>query len=426
MALPASGQTVTGVYQYQVLLNADVGVLLGVTAANLVASDVPATFGTDTATGNPTVTINGVTQVMTAEGGSQSPNAFTYTSGGSTYIISNGPIAPTNVLDLSVLNLTALVGGLGDIGITPGATNYVACYLAGTMVLTDQGEIPVEDLKIGDYLITVSGAARPLKWIGTRSYSGDHVGDDISPICVKRGALADGVPHRDLYVSPRHALFIYSALFPAGLLVNETSIVKAANMDVISYFHLELESHDVILAEGAAAESFVDDNSRIMFQNAQDHRILYPAENIVPAEYCAPRIEDGFKLEGLVRHLASRGQLLKPDGTLERLGRLIGSLDIATPGEIAGWARNADLPAESVEITVLDNDVVIDEVVADQHRPDLQAAGFGNGAHGFKIVIPGRLSTLSRHVISVRRKADGAELPGSPFVVEMENHKIAA
>jgi hypothetical protein len=419
MALPNSGDTVPNVYIYQETVGVPVGQLLSVTTVTPIAGaqGVPATFGTDGA-GDPTISYGGNTMVMTAEGNSQSPTAFTYTNGPNTYIVSNGPIS-SNIAGITVplLNTTVLLGGLGDIGLTQGATDYVACYLAGTMILTDRGEIAVEDLVIGDRLITASGAARPLKWIGTRSYAGGFIGRHVMPVCIKRGAMADGVPHRDLYVSPRHAVFIDGALFPAGLLLNGESIVTVTNLDVVQYFHLELDSHDVILAEGTAAESFVDDDSRNIFQNARDYRALYPASKPVPARYCASRIEDGYRLEEMIQRLATRGRLLQPEGTLRVLGRLIGSLDRLTPGMITGWARNDDAPDDAVMLSILDNGVVIDEVLASRHRPDVQAAGIGHGCYGFSVGIPGQLSALSDHVISVRRKADGTELSGSPMTL---------
>ena len=427
MALPNSGDTVPNVYVYQQSLYVPVGQVLAVTAISPVTQGAPATFGTDPATGNPTITVNGVTTVMTAEGAEQSPTAFTYSDGTNTYVVSNGPIS-TNVAEVTVplLNLTILAGGLGDIGLTTGATDYVACYLAGTMILTDRGETPVEHLAIGDRLITASGAARPLRWIGTRSYASRFLGRDTMPVCIKRGALDDGVPHRDLYVSPRHAVFIDGALFPAGLLVNGVSIVTATGLDTVHYFHLELGSHDVILAEGAAAESFVDDNSRAMFQNADDYRALYPAAKTVPAQYCAPRIEDGYRLEHMIQHLAARGHLLGPDGIARPLGQLIGCFDRLTPSLIVGWARDGDAPDRPVTLSILDNGTVIDEAVADQYRPDLKAAGIGTGCHGFAVPIPGRLLAQSDHVISVRRKADGAELRGSPLTLAALDQRQAA
>ncbi|HEX7390171.1 MAG TPA: Hint domain-containing protein, partial [Acidiphilium sp.] len=193
-------------------------------------------------------------------------------------------------------------------GGTDITVDHTACYCRGTLILTDHGEVPVEDLEIGDRLITVSGEAHPLKWIGRRSYSGRFASHnrDVLPITFKAGVLDGALPKRDLHVSPLHAMFIDDVLIPAFLLVNGTSIVQAERVDMVEYFHLELESHDIIVAEGALSESFVDDDSRGMFHNAKTYDTLYPDAPRIPARYCAPRVEDGELLEAIRNRLLRR------------------------------------------------------------------------------------------------------------------------
>lgn len=131
-----------------------------------------------------------------------------------------------------------------------------ACYCRGTLILCEDGEAPVERLRIGDRVMTRSGEARPIKWIGRRSYSGHFaLGQaQILPICVTAGALDDGVPSRDLWISPNHAMYLEGALIEAKDLVNGSSIYQATTVNEIDYFHIELESHDLIVAEGAVSE----------------------------------------------------------------------------------------------------------------------------------------------------------------------------
>ena len=101
--------------------------------------------------------------------------------------------------------------------------------------------------------MTKSGWTRPIKWIGRRSYPGRFVmgRKDILPVCIKAGALADKVPKRDLWLSPHHAMYLEGALIEAKDLVNGASIVQAEHVEEVEYFHIELETHDVIVAEGA-------------------------------------------------------------------------------------------------------------------------------------------------------------------------------
>ncbi len=184
----------------------------------------------------------------------------------------------------------------------------VACYCRGTLILTDRGEVAVEALRIGDGLVTHAGAVRAIRWIGTRSYLGRFAAENraVLPVLFRAGSLADTVPRRDLMVSPRHAMFLDGMLIPAEALVNGTSIAQMEGMERVDYYHLELDSHDVIWAEGAASETFIDDDSRGLFQNAHEHRRLFPDAAHGPARFCAPVTEDGPALEVVRARLAER------------------------------------------------------------------------------------------------------------------------
>ena len=186
--------------------------------------------------------------------------------------------------------------------------NTTACYAAGTLILTDRGEVAVETLVIGDIVVTASGARRPIKWMGWRSYSGRLLAGrrDMLPICFSAGSLGEGLPRRDLFVSPKHAMFLDGVLVPAEHLVNGVTVVQARRVESVAYYHVELDSHDVLLAEGAPSESFVDDDSRGMFHNAFEFYALYPEAARFASCYCAPRVEDGYELERLRRRLAER------------------------------------------------------------------------------------------------------------------------
>src|SRR5581483_6712318 len=286
----------------------------------------------------------------------------------------------------------------------------IACYCRDTLIATESGEAPVETLKIGELIRTASGILRPIKWIGRRSYIGRFVigRKDILPICIKAGALDENVPRRDLWISPRHAMHLGGVLIEAKDLVNGSSIVQAERIARVEYFHIELESHDVIVAEGALSETFVDDDSRGMFHNAHEYAALYPDTSKQPPRYCAPRLEYGYELEAIRRRIADRAGITC-DCREAKVGVLRGYVDVVNPDRIAGWAQNVDHLEVPVCLDIYAASTLIGRVLANHYRADLEQAGIGSGRHGFEFEPPEGLELDSRNV-EVRRSLDGARL----------------
>ncbi len=180
------------------------------------------------------------------------------------------------------------------------------CYCTGTRIATPLGEIEVERLAIGDLVVTAGGAHRPVRWIGHRRYAGRFANTNPAalPVCFTAGSLGGGLPVRDLWVSPKHAMFLDEVLVPAECLVNGRSVFRAVSVAEVEYWHVELGSHDVLLAEGAPSESFLDDDSRGMFHNAAEYAALYP-DAPAPSGFCAPRVESGRQLEAIRQRLVA-------------------------------------------------------------------------------------------------------------------------
>src|SRR5262249_3035686 len=134
-------------------------------------------------------------------------------------------------------------------GLNPGyfGPNFeisVACLLAGTHVLTATGEVPVEALRPGDLVLTHGPdgrVARPVKWIGYRRIDIARHKQPmlVAPIRIRAGAVADAVPHRDLLVSPDHAIYIDGVLVCARVLVNGATILRDEGFPEAAYYHVE-------------------------------------------------------------------------------------------------------------------------------------------------------------------------------------------
>src|SRR5437588_2620922 len=136
----------------------------------------------------------------------------------------------------------------------------VVCFLRGTRVWTPSGETRVEDLRVNELVVTASGEAKPIQWIWSRRFErqcGEKWDQKIVPIRVARSALAPNTPHRDLYLSRSHCLYIDGVLIPALHLINGSTIARVDDISLaeIEYFHIKLDHHSVIYAEGAACET---------------------------------------------------------------------------------------------------------------------------------------------------------------------------
>ena len=145
-------------------------------------------------------------------------------------------------------------------------TGAPVCFGRGTLIATLDGDVAVEDIREGDLVITVSGEAKPVTWVGARSINvARHPRpENVRPVCVTRSAFAPNVPSRDLVLSPDHNVFVEGVLIPAKCLVNGRNVVTQ-DVDHVEYFHVELAAHDVVYANGLEAETYLDAGNRAFF-----------------------------------------------------------------------------------------------------------------------------------------------------------------
>jgi hypothetical protein len=186
-----------------------------------------------------------------------------------------------------------------------------SCFLKGTKISTPSGDRLVQDLRIGDKVQTLAGR-KTIKWIGYNKFTkekGRAWQESVLPIRVARFAIDDHTPYRDLYLSPLHCVFFNEALIPVMYLINETSIAQGtpSEMSAIEYYHVELDTHEVIYAEGALVESY-DGSNRENFSNFMQYERLYGAERQSEMTPFAPILRYHGRrqeLNGLVRSLIS-------------------------------------------------------------------------------------------------------------------------
>jgi hypothetical protein len=191
----------------------------------------------------------------------------------------------------------------------PGNRN--SCFLKGTEISTPSGCRLVQELRIGDEVQTVTGR-KTIKWIGYSKFTkeeGRAWQDNVMPVRVARFAINDHTPYRDLYLSPGHCVFLNEALIPVTYLINETSIAQGtpSEMSALEYYHVELDTHEVIYAEGALVESY-DGWSRDNFSNFMQYERIYGAEPQSKMTPFAPILRYHGRrqeLNGLVRSLIS-------------------------------------------------------------------------------------------------------------------------
>ncbi len=191
-------------------------------------------------------------------------------------------------------------------------TVTLACFAAGTRIATADGELPVERLRIGMLLPThPGGALQPITWIGRRRVDCRRhpASDAVHPIRIAAGAFGGGLPLRDLRLSPDHAVFMAGRLVPVGCLVNGATI-RREPVASVTYYHVELPAHGIILAERLPVESFLDLGNRASFGNAGPLVALHPSfmAQAWSARACAPQLRDGPLLGALRVRLLMRAR----------------------------------------------------------------------------------------------------------------------
>ena len=203
-------------------------------------------------------------------------------------------------IDLTLDPSVSYAGDLYTVS-SAGAVTEIPCFLRDTRIRTTAGDVAVQDLTIGDRVLTQSGQSRPITWIGTgRVLVSPGRRSAATPVIVRKGALGDNIPHQDLRLTKGHSLFVDGVLIPAEFLINHRSILWDDHKREVEFYHIELDAHDVLIANSAPSESYRDDGNRWLFQKANsgwDHAAKPP---------CAPVLTGGPIVDAAWKRLLDR------------------------------------------------------------------------------------------------------------------------
>jgi hypothetical protein len=195
---------------------------------------------------------------------------------------------------------------LGDIA--TGTVDVYAqplCFCAGTRIATPTGEVPVETLRPGDLVRLADGGTAPVLWLGWQIVRAESADPLLAlPVRIAAGALGEGVPTRDLLLSPCHALRLGDILVHAGALVNGSSIARVDPVGPFAYYHVELAAHALLLAEGVAVESFLDTLQTLPFDNEAER-----GPRVARQELPYPRVKSARQVPPWVRRRLAASRL---------------------------------------------------------------------------------------------------------------------
>ena len=267
--------------------------------------------------------------------------AFNIPSSGSVLYATDGTTAGT-VTAPTTLPQTGLTGGSNTL-----------CFLAGTKIATPGGEVPVQQLTAGGDVLTASGEVREIRWIGKgRVLAMRGRRSAATPVIVRKGALADNVPNADLRMTMAHGLYIDDVLIPVEFLVNHRSILWDDHAQEVELYHVELDRHDIVIANGAPAESYRDDGNRWLFHNANE------GWHLPPSDACAPVLTGGTVVDAAWRRFLDRaGSRRLPPMTDDADLHLVADGQRIDPTETAGLDIVFHIPSTARAVRLVSRDV---------------------------------------------------------------------
>ena len=218
---------------------------------------------------------------------------YTVEFGGETYAIFNTGSVSLIPYNKSVHDIGSLANGGSSTGYMANNAIVFNCFATGTRIATPDGDKPIEMLRAGDLVLTHDGRAVPVIWRAWQSIVNPrNLSVGRGPVRIEAGALGPDLQNGPLTVTGDHALLFDDMLINAGTLVNGTTIrllPLAGLPSMFNYWHLELENHECVVANGVPAESFIDYVGRSGFDNYDEYLDLVGADRLIP-EMPLPRV----------------------------------------------------------------------------------------------------------------------------------------
>ena len=185
------------------------------------------------------------------------------------------------VVQISVANSGNIIGTTD--------TFYVYCFAQGTHIACPGGERLVEYLQAGDLVLNAAGESRAVRYVGRRTLNLRRT-PQHAPVRIPAGCLGDGLPKRDLRVSPDHAIAFDGILVPASALLG--TVIRQEAGESVVYYHIQLDAHELVLAEGTPCETLLDADDPLGFDNADEAVI-----SDIFLSPCLPRLSQGPEVE---------------------------------------------------------------------------------------------------------------------------------
>lgn len=157
----------------------------------------------------------------------------------------------------------------GDLDILYQEIPSIICFTPNALITTPCGQVAVQNLQVGDLVITADNGLQAIRWIGRKRMTGARLQTypELRPVRIRKDAFGDGLPERDMWVSPQHRMLVKSertmlnygeteVVVPAKGLLNDLSVTVDYGLRETEYVNILFDKHEVVFANGTPTESF--------------------------------------------------------------------------------------------------------------------------------------------------------------------------